>query len=130
MTNKQEGPMLTKKSILIIDDNELLSDALRSLLEDDGHTVSCCHNGLDALELLKEQNFDVILTDYRMPDIKGDALCKILRDHQPAVFIIGCSSDDRDKDFLSAGADIFIRKDQLVQVLPLLMQSETTHRIE
>jgi two-component system, OmpR family, response regulator VicR len=118
--------MLIKKSILIVDDNELLTDALQSLLEDDGHTVICCHNGLDAIELSKKHNFEVILTDYRMPDMKGDVVCKLLRYHQPDVFIIGCSSDDRDKDFLSAGADIFIRKDQLVQDLPLLMQSETT----
>jgi CheY-like chemotaxis protein len=122
--------MLIKKSILIVDDNELLSNALQSLLEDDGHTVSCCHNGLDAIELLKEQNFEVIITDYRMPDMKGDVVCKLLRDNQPDVYIISCSSDNRGKDFLSAGADIFIRKDQLVQDLPLLMQSETTHRIE
>jgi CheY-like chemotaxis protein len=118
------------KSILIVDDNELLSDALQSLLEDDGHTVSCCHNGLDAIEILKEQNFEVILTDYRMPDMKGDVVCKLLREYQHDVFIIGCSSDNRDKDFLSAGADIFIRKDQLVQDLPRLMRSETTHRVE
>jgi two-component system, OmpR family, response regulator VicR len=122
--------MLIKKSILIVDDNKLLADALQSLLEDDGHPVICSHNGLDAIELSKKQKFDVILTDYRMPDMKGDIVCKILRYHQPNAFIIGCSCDDRNKDFLSAGADIFIRKDQLVQDLPPLLQGVTTHRIE
>jgi CheY-like chemotaxis protein len=122
--------MLKKKSILIVDDNELLTDALQSLLEDDGHKVICSHNGLDAIELSKKQNFDVILTDYRMPDMKGDVVCKLLRYHHPDVFIIGCSCEDRDEVFLSAGADIFIRKDQLLQDLPHLVQSDTTHRIE
>jgi len=40
-----------------------------------------------------------MLTDYRMPDMKGDVVCKLLRGHQADVFIIGCSSDNRDKDF-------------------------------
>lgn len=122
--------MLIKKKILIVDDNELLTGAIQSLLEDDGHSVICRHNGLDAIELSKKRYFDVILTDYRMPNMKGDLVCKLLRDHQPDVYIIGCSSDNRDKEFLSAGADFFIRKDRLIQDLPLLMQSETTHSIE
>ncbi|HUL00633.1 MAG TPA: response regulator [Nitrospirota bacterium] len=121
--------MQIKRSILIVDDNKLLTDALQILLEDDGHTVICCHNGLDAIELSKKQNFDVVLTDYRMTDMKGDVVCKLLRFHRPDVFLIGCSTDNQDKDFLRAGADIFIRKDQLVQDLPLLMQSEITDRI-
>ena len=69
----------------------------------------------------------MILTDYHMPGMKGDVVCRLLRHHDPDVFIIGCSSDHQDKAFFNAGADIFIRKDQLVQNLALLMQSKATH---
>jgi CheY-like chemotaxis protein len=119
--------MRVKKSILIVDDDELLTGAFQSLLEEDGHVVFCCHNGSDALELAKEQNFDVIITDYHMPGMKGDAVCRLLRHNHPDAFIIGCSSEYRDKAFLNAGADTFIMKDQLMMHINLLMQSSTTH---
>ncbi len=119
--------MKIKKSILIVDDNELLTGAIQGLLEEDGHVVSCCHSGSEAIALSKEQNFDVILTDYHMPGMKGDVICRLLRHRYPDVFIIGCSSEYQEKAFLSAGADIFIKKDLLVQNLALLMKSRTAH---
>jgi two-component system, OmpR family, response regulator VicR len=114
--------MQTKKTILIVDDDELITGAIQSMLEQDGHTVFCCHNGFDAVELSKKQDFNVILTDYHMPVMRGDTVCRLIRQHNPDVFIIGCSSDQRDKAFLSAGADIFITKDQLVENLAILTQ--------
>jgi CheY-like chemotaxis protein len=114
--------MKGQTAILIVDDDELLAGAIQSLLEEDGHLVFYCHNGFDAVELSKKRNFDAILTDYHMPGMNGDTVCKILRHHHPHAFIIGCSSEYQDKAFLSAGADIFITKDQLVENLPLLMQ--------
>jgi DNA-binding response OmpR family regulator len=116
--------MRVKKSILIVDDDELLTGAIQVLLEADGHVVFYCHNGSDAIELSKKQNFDVILIDYHMPGMKGDVVCRLLRHHHPDVFIIGCSSEHQDKAFLNAGADTFIEKDHLVQNLALLMQSQ------
>jgi CheY-like chemotaxis protein len=122
--------MQEKISILIIDDNKLFTEAFQGLLEHDGHAVFCCHNGSDAIALSKKENFDLILIDYHMPGMKGDVVCRLLRHHHPDVFIIGCSSEHQDKAFLNAGADTFISKDQLVQDLALLMQSqcgENTH---
>ena len=72
----------------------------------------------------------MILAVYHMPGMKGDVVCRLLRHHHPEVFIIGCSSEHQEKAFLSGGADIFIRKDQLVQNLSLLLQSKNIHGIE
>ena len=120
--------MQTNKSVLIVDDDELLTDAIQIVLVQEGHDVFCCHNGYDAVELSKKRDFDVILTDYHMPGMKGDVVCKLLRHHLPDVFIIGCSSDQQNKAFLSAGADIFITKDHLVESLSLLMQGNKKTR--
>ena len=119
--------MRVKKSILIVDDDEFLTGAMQGLLEGDGHVVVCCHNGSDALEHSKKQSFDVIITDYHMPGMKGDVVCRLLRQYHPDVFIIGCSSEHQDKAFLSAGADTFILKNRLIQNIGLLMQNSTTH---
>jgi CheY-like chemotaxis protein len=122
--------MRVKKTILIVDDDALFSEAVQCLLEEEGHAVSYCQNGPDAVQLSKRQKFDVILTDYHMPGMKGDVVCRLLRHHHPDIFIIGCSSEHHDKAFLNAGADTFIRKDHLVQNLAFLMQSKATHAIE
>lgn len=119
--------MRFKKSILIVDDDELLTETIRCLLEDDGHVVICCHNGSDASEHAKKQNFDVIIIDYNMPGMKGDVVCRLLRSNHPDVFIIGSSSEYQDEAFLSAGADTFVRKELLIQNIALLMQGSTTH---
>lgn len=119
--------MRIKKTILIVDDDEFLTGAIQGLLEEDGHTVSCCRSGSEAIALSKEQSFDLVLTDYNMPGMKGDMVCRLLRHRYPDVFIIGCSSEHHEEVFLSAGADIFIKKDQLVQNIPHLMKSRTTH---
>ena len=116
-----------KKSVLIVDDDVFLAGAFQSLLEENGHDVSCCQNGSDAIELANKQKFDVIITDYNMPDMKGDEVCRLLRRDHPDIFIIGCSCDYKDKAFLTAGADTFIIKNQLMLNLVLLMQGSTIH---
>ena len=118
--------MHIKRSILIVDDDQLLSEGIRRMLEVDGHAVSCCHNGTDAIKLSKEQHYDVVLTDYHIPGLKGDSVCRLLRGQNPDIFIGGCSSEQRHEDFLSAGADMFISKDDLLQNFCLLMGRDPT----
>ncbi len=110
--------MKIKRTVLVVDDDKLVSEAIRRLLEDAGHVVSCCYNGMDAIEVSAKRNYDVILTDYYMPGMNGDEVCRLLRHQNPDVYIIGCSSDaERNRDFLNAGANEFIIKEELVQNL-------------
>lgn len=111
--------MQIKKTILVVDDDKLVGEAIKRLLENDGHAVSCCYSGTDAIKLSEERYYDVILTDYYMPGMNGDEVSRLLRHHSPDVYIIGCSSDgERKRDFLNAGANVFILKEELVQNLP------------
>jgi CheY-like chemotaxis protein len=121
--------MQVKKRILIVDDDELVCGAIQRLLEEHGHVASCCCNGTDAIKLSKKRNYDVIITDYNMPGMNGDMVCRLLRHHNPGIYIIGCSSEQRDQDFLNAGADAFILKDQLFQNLVSLMNNSPAERI-
>jgi CheY-like chemotaxis protein len=113
--------MRNKKTILVVDDNKLLSETIQRYFEEYGHTVSSCQSGSDALKLLKERTFDLIFTDYNMPKMNGAALCKILRRDYPLALIVGFSSEHRKNDFLDAGADAFVLKDGLFQDLDLLL---------
>ncbi len=114
--------MQIKRTVLVVEDDKLVSGAIKKLLENAGHVVSCCYNGIDAIEVSKERNYDVILTDYYMPGMNGDEVCRLLRRNNPDVYIIGCSSDaERNRDFLNAGANEFILKEALVQkIIPLI----------
>ena len=112
--------MKNRKSILIVDDDKLLFEAMRSLLDEYGHTVSFCDNGLAAIKLSQERHFDLILTDYNMPGIKGDEVCRSIRYYDPDAFIIGFSVDSKSESFINAGANKFVYKDQLFHDLSTL----------
>src|SRR5271169_5715251 len=105
--------MRIKKTILVVDDDKILSETIQRYFEEDGHTVSSCQNGSDALRLLNERTFDLIVTDYNMPGMNGAALCRLLRQHYPVTLIVGFSSEYRKEDFLDAGADAFVMKHEL-----------------
>lgn len=99
-----------KKTVLIIDDNGAVRGVLREILEPTGLAVSCCGDGYSALELSEKKCFDVIITDYRMPGMTGADITRLLRARCPDTFIIGISAGHKDKDFIEAGADVFLRK--------------------
>jgi CheY-like chemotaxis protein len=117
--------MRVKNSVLIIDDDIYFTEVLQALLEEYDNEVLCCHSGSDALKIANEHSFDVIVSDYHMPGMKGDAVCRLLRDSQPDVFIIGCSSECQDTAFLNAGANTFIMKNQLINNIALVMQGRS-----
>jgi CheY-like chemotaxis protein len=65
--------------ILLVDDNSHGLLARRTILEELGYTVISASCGDDALHLVDEQQFDLIVTDYRMPGMDGVALIRALR---------------------------------------------------
>lgn len=108
--------------MLIVDDDKMLTSTIQLLLEEYGHTVSCCDNGVDAVKLSKEHNFDLILIDYNMSGLTGDKVCRLIRDNRPNVYIVGFSSESKGRAFTDAGANKFIHKADLVQNFSLLHQ--------
>lgn|SRR5574341_81393 len=102
--------MSDKKTVLIIDDDELLSGALRALIQREGFDIINCGNGLDALDMAKGKCFNVIITDYNMPGMDGVEVTRVLRSQCPDAFIIGLTSASKEAEFLRAGADAFLSK--------------------
>ncbi len=60
------------KRILVVDDEEPLRACLRMMLELDGHRVTEARNGAEALNLLTTAEFDLVITDFEMPVMKGN----------------------------------------------------------
>ena len=63
--------MAEKAKILIVDDEEVILETLKVILEGKGYSVNTARNGREALKILEEVSPDLILTDIVMPDMEG-----------------------------------------------------------
>lgn len=79
-----------EKRILLADDEMGVREAISMLLTFDGHTVTGANNGKEALDLFQLDSFDLVITDYAMPEMKGNELAvaiKRLSPKQPIIMI-------------------------------------------
>lgn len=96
---------MSQKKILVIDDEELIIRSLSKLLEKNGYTVFVAKNGQDALAMIEEENFDLLIADIRMPGMNGvetvgaidESLKKRLLKKVPVIFITGYADEDTEK---------------------------------
>lgn len=116
--------MKERRKVLVVEDIEVIREALCSVLEADGFEVHGCHDGKSALAAALKREFQVIITDYRMPNMSGADVARYLRMRFPASVIIGMSSDDKKRDFLAAGADAFLLKPYVYDDLIKLMNEK------
>jgi CheY-like chemotaxis protein len=84
------------KRILLADDLPEVRQALKMMLGLDHHVVAEAGNGQEALELYQREQFDLVITDYIMPVMRGDELAtriKKLEPSQPVLMITGSAND-------------------------------------
>jgi len=100
-------PTLPKLRILVVDDDAVNRQAMRLLLERDGHEVVAVENGLEAIERLgpASERFDAVVTDLQMPRLGGRALYEQLAEQRPQladrfVFVTGDRARDETRKFL------------------------------
>lgn len=79
--------------ILVIDDHPLLADALRRMLEQDGHRVRTALGGREGLTLVRAartsgEGFDVVVADYNMPDVDGLEVAAAVKQVAPLTPVI------------------------------------------
>lgn len=101
-------------SILIVEDNEDLRNYILQIINSLYKTATAT-NGLEALELLKNNIFDLIISDVMMPDMDGFELCKITKSnmatsHIPVILLTALSSTDDQITGLLKGADAYLSK--------------------
>ena len=78
------------QSILIVDDEEIIRDLLAEVLED--YTVSLAADGREAIDILKERKFDLVITDLRMPNVPGEEVVRYARETYPDIGVIVISA--------------------------------------
>lgn len=97
----------------MVDDHPLLLEGIRKIVTDPFEVVASTSSGKEALELLKTQDFDVLVTDYEMPDLSGAELVKAARATQPEIKIIILSMHDDPsivRELLRSGALGYVLK--------------------
>jgi diguanylate cyclase (GGDEF)-like protein len=107
---------MAKKRILVVDDDDDIRDVLTILLKSEGFEVEEASNGKNAIDKIQYRPPDLVITDYVMPELDGEKLCRFIkRDlllrHIPVIMLTGKKEDVTDKiKGLDAGADDYIVK--------------------
>ena len=83
-----ENEPVTGGSLLVVDDEATLVTALLSTLREQGYTVTGVTTPGDALEIIRRQPVDVMLTDLHLPEMDGIALLRAALEIDPAIMVI------------------------------------------
>ena len=105
--------MAAAKRILVVDDQESMRQMLSDLLELMGHEPRAVEGGESALQNLRAQGADLVITDLNMPVMNGMELMKQIKSEfpgTPVIIITGYGSFHTEKQVLSNGADGYIPK--------------------
>ena len=105
--------MNSEKRLLVIDDEPAIREGVRRILESESFQVETFASGHAALERIKQQAFDLVITDLKMPGISGIDVLKAIKEIQPdlpVIFITGYSSVDSAVEVMKLGAVDYIAK--------------------
>lgn len=108
-----EGAMDKKYRILIVDDEPILAEMLKEGLKTFDHACRTASSGSTALELLKTETFDLMLTDIIMPGMDGFVLTHAAKNLYPDLAVIvmtGFAQEETLERAIAAGATDFIKK--------------------
>ncbi len=111
---------MIEKKILFVDDEESQRDVMGRVLHKMGYQVTLCSSGENALEILKNERFPVIITDLNMTGMDGSMLCKFIRQQDAQTIIYALSGYIEaydDKKLKEIGFDGYLRKPTTFKVL-------------
>ena len=100
------------KRVLVVDDEKLIVKGIRFSLMQDGLEVDCAYDGEEALELAKNNEYDLLLLDVMLPKLDGFEVCQQIREFSDVpIVMLTAKGDDMDKILgLEYGADDYITK--------------------
>jgi len=100
------------KRVLVVDDEKLIVKGIRFSLLQDSLEVDCAYDGEEALNMAKENDYDLILLDVMLPKMDGFEVCQQIREFSDVpIIMLTAKGDDMDKILgLDYGADDYITK--------------------
>ena len=100
------------KKILVVDDEKLIVKGIRFSLEQEGMEVDCAYDGEEAINAIKNKEYDVVLLDVMIPKYSGFEVCQAVREFSDVpIIMLTAKGDYMDKILvLEYGADDYITK--------------------
>ena len=100
------------KKVLVVDDEKLIVKGIRFSLEQDNMEVDAAYDGEEAIELVKANQYDIVLLDIMLPKLSGLEVCQQIREFSNVpIVMLTAKGDDMDKIMgLEYGADDYITK--------------------
>ncbi len=100
------------RKVLVVDDEKLIVKGIRFSLEQDGMEVDCAYDGEEALEMARENKYDIVLLDLMLPKMDGLEVCQQIREFSNVpIVMLTAKGEDMDKILgLEYGADDYITK--------------------
>jgi CheY-like chemotaxis protein/glycine cleavage system H lipoate-binding protein len=77
-----------RANVLVVDDEEIVCNSCRKILSQEGHNVQTALNGREALRKVEEDNYDVLIADWKMPEIDGMEVMRIVKKNHPDIIVI------------------------------------------
>ncbi len=105
--------MKEELKVLVVDDEEMLRNLLARILEREGYSVSTASGGKQALGFLEKSDFQIMVSDVKMPEMSGFELLKEAKQKYPrlAVVMMTAFGDDYTvKEAINLGADGYVAK--------------------
>jgi DNA-binding NtrC family response regulator len=116
---------MKKFKILIAEDEKIARENLEHILLKEGYDVVSFENGYDALQQLQEQEFDLIITDLKMPDIDGIQLLEAVKSQYPEIEVLvitGFATVSSAVEAMQKGAYFYLPKPFNINELRILVQ--------
>lgn len=98
--------------ILVVDDEEKIRKVIKEYAEFEGHTVEEAEDGMKAIQICKEQDFDIVIMDVMMPKLDGFSTCKEIKKVKDIpVLMLSARGEEYDKLFgFEMGIDDYVVK--------------------
>jgi len=103
---------VSEQTILVVDDEEAIAEAVRKRLESEGFSVVVAHDGPRAIELHAEHHPDLVVLDLMLPGMDGIEVCKVIQhDRWTPVLMLTARTEEADKVAgFAVGADDYLTK--------------------
>ncbi len=117
--------------ILVVDDEPSMREMLGILLRRDGHDVTIAESGREAIDLIRRESFDLVVSDVKMPDVSGVEVIRAARAVNPgiiAILITAYGSRELIAEVGELGVDDYVEKPFNVEVLKFRIRKELERR--
>jgi CheY-like chemotaxis protein len=119
---------IVRRKILVVDDEPYVCDAVRMMLAFDGHQVETAASGKEALAIFSPGKYDLVVTDYAMPGMKGDEFAAAIKSrapNQPVVLITAYAEMLKSSNNPLPGVDFIVSKPFLLENLREAVEKAT-----